>query len=87
MEWQIFGVIVALIGFATAIVAPVIKLNSSITKLTVTVDRLVKDMDAQSRRSHDAHERLWEHQDEQDKTLTNHEIRITKLENHKEELR
>lgn len=50
-----------------------------------TVERLVKDMDAQSRRSHDAHERLWEHQDEQDKTLTNHEIRITKLENHKEE--
>lgn len=84
MEWQVFGVIAALTAFVAAIVAPIIRLNASITKLTVTVERLVKDMDAQSRRSHDAHERLWEHQNEQDEKLTNHEIRITKLENRKD---
>ena len=86
MEWQVFGVIVALVGFVAAIVAPIIRLNASITKLTVTVDRLVKDMDEQHRHSRDAHEKLWDHQNEQDEKLVNHEIRITKLENRKEKL-
>lgn len=80
-EWQVVGVIIALIGLVGAIVAPLLRLNGSITKLTITVDQLVKDMDEQHRRSHDAHEKLWDHQNEQDSKLVNHEIRITKLEN------
>ena len=44
MEWQVFGVIVALGGFAGAIIAPAVKLNSSITRLTVTMERLVQDV-------------------------------------------
>ena len=81
-EWQVVGVIIALVGLVGAIVAPLLRLNSAITKLTLTVDRLVRDMDEQHRRSHDAHEKLWDHQNEQDEKLVNHEIRITKLENH-----
>lgn len=80
MEWEVFGVIVAIVGFLAMIMPPLIKLNGSITRLTVTMDRLVKDMDAQRERSHDAHKRLWEHNDEQDERLNQHETRITKLE-------
>lgn len=83
-EWQVVGVIIALVGLVGAIVAPLLRLNSAITKLTLTVDRLVKDMDEQHRRSHDAHAKLWNHQNEQDEKLVDHEIRITKLE-HKQE--
>ncbi len=83
-EWQVVGVIIALVGLVGAIVAPLLRLNSAITKLTLTVDRLVRDMDEQHRRSHDAHEKLWDHQNEQDEKLVNHEIRITKLENGRE---
>ena len=82
-EWQVVGVIIALIGLVGAIVAPLLRLNGSITKLTITVDQLVKDMDEQHRRSHDAHEKLWDHQNEQDSKITDHEIRITKLEDKK----
>ena len=85
-EWQVVGVIIALVGLEGAIVAPLIRLNSTITKMTLTVDHLVKDMDEQHRRSHDAHTKLWDHQNEQDEKLVNHEIRITKLENRKEKL-
>ena len=85
-EWQGVGVIIALVGLVGAIVAPLIRLNSTITKLTLMVDQLVKDMDEQHRRSHDAHTKLWDHQNEQDEKLVNHEIRITKLENRKEKL-
>lgn len=80
MEWQVFGVIVALIGFAAAIVGPVVKLNGSITRLTVTMERLVKDMDAQRETSHEARRRLWQHNEAQDKAINDHETRITTLE-------
>lgn len=74
------GVIVVLIGLAGSIVGPIVKLNSSITRLTVTMDRLVKDVDSLKENSHDAHQRLWEKNDEQDKIINDHESRITSLE-------
>lgn len=80
MEWQVFGVITALFAFLAGIIAPVLKLNSSITKLTVTMERLVQDMHDQKSNSHEAHKRLWEHNDEQDEKLLNHETRINNLE-------
>ena len=80
MEWDVFGVIAAIAGFLAVILPPLIRLNGSITRLTVTMERLVKDMDAQRERSHESHKRLWEHNEEQDKRLNNHETRITKLE-------
>ena len=80
MEWQVVGVIVVLVGLAGSIIGPVIKLNSSITRLTVTMERLVKDVDIIKENSHDAHQRLWEKNDEQDKIINDHESRITSLE-------
>ena len=80
MEWQVVGVIVVLVGLAGSIIGPVIKLNSSITRLTVTMERLVKDVDVIKENSHDAHQRLWEKNDEQDKIINDHEFRITSLE-------
>ncbi len=56
------------------------KLNSSITKLDVTMVRLTKDVDVIKENSHDAHQRLWEKNDEQDKIINDHESRITSLE-------
>ena len=80
MEWQVVGVIVVLVGLAGSIIGPVIKLNFSITRLTVTMERLVKDVDVIKENSHDAHQRLWEKNDEQDKIINDHEFRITSLE-------
>ena len=79
-EWGVFGVVIALVGFAATFLAPALKLNSSITKLTVMVERLVKDMNDQRESNSKAHERLWDKNDEQDKALNDHETRITTLE-------
>ena len=38
-EWGVVGVIIALVGFAATFLAPALKLNASITKLTVTVEQ------------------------------------------------
>ena len=81
MEWQVFGVIVALCGFAGAIITPGVKLNSSITRLTVTMERLVQDVRELREKSREEHGRLWRKHEEQEHTLTVHETRIATLEN------
>lgn len=40
MEWQIVTVIITLVSFGTAIIKPMLKLNSSIVKLTDAVESL-----------------------------------------------
>lgn len=80
MEWQIVTVIVTLIGLGVTIVTPIVKLNTSITKLTSTVDHLaqqIADEEAQNAKSHD---RIWKKEGEQDAQLGDHERRITVLE-------
>ena len=87
MEWQVFGVIVALLGFVVAVVTPILKLNTSITKLTVTMESMSKDLINDREKSRDAHKNIWEgieavekKNTEQDLTLSNHEQRIKVLE-------
>lgn len=87
MEWQVFGVIVALLGFVVAVVTPILKLNTSITKLTVTMESMSKDLINDREKSRDAHKNIWAGIDavekkntEQDLTLSNHEQRIKVLE-------
>lgn len=89
-EWGVFGVVVALVGFAISIITPILKLNTNITRLTVTMEHLVKEMGGQSKKmeeirekNHRSHERLWEKNEEQDKAIENHETRIKVLEERK----
>ena len=86
-EWQVFGVIVALFSFVVAVVTPILKLNTSITKLTVTMESMSKDLINDREKSQDAHKNIWAGIDavekkntEQDLTLSNHEQRIKVLE-------
>lgn len=87
MEWQVFGVIVALFSFVVAVVTPILKLNTSITKLTVTMESMSKDLINDREKSRDAHKNIWagieaveKKNTEQDLTLSNHEQRIKVLE-------
>ena len=83
-EWGVVGVIIAVVGLFFTVGKPVITLNTSITKLTVTVDRLQKDYDDLKKQAHsevndlavknsDSHRRIHE-------KLDDHEQRITDLE-------
>lgn len=79
-EWEVFGVIVALIGFTVAIGTPIVKLNTSITRLIDGLNNLGIGLDELTEKNSKSHERIWKHNDEQDKQLGNHETRITLLE-------
>lgn len=75
-EWAVFGVLVAVAGFLAVVVPPIVNLTKSITRLTVVVDNLSKDMEIQRK----SNSKLWAHNDEQDGRLNDHETRIRILE-------
>lgn len=87
MEWTVFEVLAAIAALFLSIGVPVIRLNSSITKLTVMLERVERDVDsnrqqiaAQKEAARASHEKLWRHNEEQDEQLQDHETRIKFLE-------
>lgn len=80
MTWEIFLGIVALIGFIITVTTPLMKLNSSITKLNDCVGTLKEAIDKLDSDNEKSHRRIWEHNEEQDDTINVHEQRITKIE-------
>lgn len=79
-EWGVVTVLIALVGLTAALTKPIVSLTQSITKLTVVVDKIVADQTEQVAHAKESHARLWDHNEEQDNKISDHEIRITKLE-------
>ena len=75
-EWGVLGVIITVLGLLATVITPIINLTKSITKLTVVVENLSKDMESQRTST----KRLWAHNDEQDNKLCDHETRLQLLE-------
>lgn len=80
MTWEIVVGIFALVTGIAAIAKPVIDLTNSITMLTYKADELAERFEGQIQKNSEAHERVWKHNDKQDKILMNHETRLNKLE-------
>lgn len=63
MEWQIVTTIITLVSFGVAIIKPILKLNSSIVKLTDAVESLelngseIKDIVKEHENKLDDHEK------------------------------
>lgn len=54
-EWEVVGIIIALVSFALAVGAPVLKLNKSINVLTINVETLkdlLEEFKKDNRRAH-----------------------------------
>ncbi len=83
-QWDVVTVIIAIVGLALSVGAPIIKLNTSITRLTTKIDGMEDSMDELTARNSKSHERLWQHNDKQDKEIADHEKRITVLEHEKQ---
>ena len=80
MEWTTITVIISLVGLGAAVIKPIVSLTQSITKLTVVVERLERELDEQNEHSRESHKRLWDHNEEQDNRLDDHERRIHDME-------
>lgn len=87
MEWSVVTVIVVLVGLFAAIAGPIIKLNSTITKLSTMIDYALKKLDEleekdgmlrEERKA--SHEKIHKRIDKQGELLRQHETRIQFLE-------
>jgi hypothetical protein len=79
-EWAVVGVIAVLFGLMTAVVTPLMKLNTSITQLTCAVSVLQKNIEGLTSKNSESHTKLWEHNSKQDSLLADHETRIKIME-------
>ena len=80
-EWTVFVTLAAIVGFIVTVVTPIIKLNTSIVKLTQIVDTMAKDLSDLTSRNAATHERIFSKLEEHDRELAGHETRISVLEN------
>lgn len=83
-QYEVIVIVVAMLTTAITIGAPIIKLNTAITRLIVKLDGLGVDLDELEKHNHESHRRLWEHNDEQDEKISDHESRLKVIENKKE---
>lgn len=87
-EWGVVGVIVVLVGLFTAICVPLIKATKesvkSMTELNVTMRNLADKLTNLESNNTEAHRRIWQHSEDQDARINDHETRITIIEKAKE---
>ena len=79
-QWMVVTALAVLVGLGAAIVTPIIKLNTTITRLTEVVKTTQKTLDKLTEDNSESHRRLWGHNDEQDKLLAEMEKRISAIE-------
>ena len=73
MDWTIIAGVAALVSIIGGIVVPMLKLNTSITQLTVVVNGLVKNFEKLTDKNDDAHKEI-------NVKLDDHETRISLIE-------
>lgn len=80
MTWEIILGIITFFGFIVSVVTPITKLTKIMTELSVSVENLKKSIDQISISNTEAHRRIWEHNEDQDQKIEDHEKRITRIE-------
>ena len=69
MDWTVIAGVAALVGLIGGIVAPMLKLNTSITQLTVVVNGLAKGFEKLTDKNDCAHEKINEKLDDHEKRI------------------
>lgn len=82
-EWSVVGVIIAIVGLVAAVARPMLSLNASITRLTTLLDSLRQELEQFNEKNTKGHDRLWKKLEEQSLSLSDHEHRLTVLEEHR----
>ena len=79
-QWDVVVVITALAGLFGAVIGPIVKLTRAITRLTVAMETMEKNVTELTMNNSASHQRLWDHETRQDAILTDHESRIRVME-------
>lgn len=82
-QWEVVGVIAALVSLLVGVGAPIVKLNSNITRLTVTIENIAKEQTEQKEINGKSHDRIWRELETHDAAITDHDRRIARIETQK----
>ena len=81
---EAIGVIVvalgSILGVGVIIVKPILQVVKIMTELNESIKTLTEKFNKFEVNNHDDHKRMWNHNDIQDKTIQEHETRISVLE-------
>lgn len=80
-EWEVVLVIITLVGFIKVFMDASSKWTKAITELSVIVDQLAKCVDEFKDNNAKTHERIFDQLDDHTETLSQHDKRISILEN------
>ena len=84
-EWGVVLVLVTLAGLGGAIITPILKLNTSITTLIVTMENTSESLLKQLTQANtSSQKKMQEKIDRHDIKISDHEVRITVLEKEKD---
>lgn len=86
-EWSVILLLITLGGALLAAARPLVSLTKSITAMDEnikalgrTLSRLEESLGSMREANRRSHQKLWEKNEQQDRVLQNHEIRIRDLE-------
>lgn len=80
-QWDVLLAVGEILAFCLMVIPPIVKLNTVITKLSVTVETVQNRFKEQIDKNAKSHDKIWDKEKEQDKQLADHERRIFLLEN------
>lgn len=80
-EWNIILVLAELVGLFMLVGKPILTLNKTIAEFNAELKNMKTRLGTLEDAKRAAHKELWQHNDEQDKELADHETRIRVLEN------
>lgn len=75
INWQVLVTLIVLLGFATAIIKPILKLNTTLNNLDNSIKILQSQLDKNMNEHCDIYDKLDDHED----TLVEHDKSITEL--------
>lgn len=82
-EWTVVTTIVTLVGLILTILSPLLKLNTSITRIHAALTALEKDVDLLRRHNTQEHEQIRESNQAQDKQLSDLQLKVAVIKTEK----
>lgn len=83
-ENEMIGVIVialgTILGVGVVVVKPMLQVVRSITELNESIKSLARNFNVFETNNNNSHKRIWDHNEEQDKQLQDHETRLRLIE-------
>lgn len=79
-EWGVVGVLVVLAGLVVTLVTPMLKLNTTMTRLVTLVEEISRRLEVVENTIPSEHRNMNEHIGQIEKQVNKHETRITVLE-------